>query len=273
MMTTLSRCLPPLAAGMAALTLMAASPALAQAPAPGKPPGPTGEFRAYLASSDLDAAMAPTARAGSPRADFDAAVRGRISPATAGPLWELARKDAGRGVLDAFSCALDATLNKDRAPHLVVLLTRLRTDVLNATRQPAAWGEGHKLSDAEKDGVCLTPLPNAPINIDQPSVQATWGWVVGLVLAEAAPQRSGPILQRARVYGDGAAACGVGTVSAVRAGRDVASGLLAVLHADPGFQADLAAVRREIAGLTAASSPPTAATCAAERATLALMAY
>jgi acid phosphatase (class A) len=73
------------------------------------------------------------------------------------------------------------------------------------------------------------------------------------VLAELAPDRATEILMRARSIGESRIVCGVHYVSDIQAGRDAGAVLVARLHADPAFQADLVKARDEI---KAAREPP-----------------
>ncbi|MES1197032.1 MAG: phosphatase PAP2 family protein [Pseudomonadota bacterium] len=80
-----------------------------------------------------------------------------------------------------------------------------------------------------------------------PSGHSTIGYAWALVLAELAPSRADAILLRGREYGDSRVICGMHFPSDVRAGRLLASGIVARLHADPAFRRALDAARRELA--------------------------
>ncbi len=90
---------------------------------------------------------------------------------------------------------------------------------------------------------------------------------MGLVLAEIAPDRATDVLSRARAFGDSRVVCGVHTVSDVEEGRTTASMLVAALHADPQFRADVEVARVELARLRSApgSAAPAARQCPVER--------
>ena len=72
-------------------------------------------------------------------------------------------------------------------------------------------------------------------------------------------------MARGRAFGDSALVCGTSAASAVTAGREAGAALVATLHADPAFAADLADAKREIA----AARGPAPTGCAAEAETLA----
>jgi acid phosphatase (class A) len=67
------------------------------------------------------------------------------------------------------------------------------------------------------------------------------------VLAELAPSRADAILQRGRDFGDSRVICGYHYPSDIEAGRTIAAGVIARLHADASFRRDLDAARAELA--------------------------
>jgi acid phosphatase (class A) len=89
-----------------------------------------------------------------------------------------------------------------------------------------------------------------------------WTAPQALILAELRPEHASAILVRGREFGDSRAICGVHYMSDVEAGRLYAAAVVARLHADPQFQADLAASRVELDG---SGSDLVAATCGAAR--------
>ena len=99
---------------------------------------------------------------------------------------------------------------------------------------------------------------------DYPSGHVTWGWTVGLILAELAPDRAEPILSRARAFGESRLVCGVHNLSAVEAGRTNGSIVVAALHGREDFRKDLEIARKEVAAARKAGPAPDTATCAAE---------
>ena len=94
---------------------------------------------------------------------------------------------------------------------------------------------------------CDDPGPMNGSSPSYPSTHAALGWATALVLAELAPQRTGAILLRGREFGDSRVICGFHYPSDIEAGRVLAAGVVARLHADAGFRRDLEAARREIA--------------------------
>jgi acid phosphatase (class A) len=125
----------------------------------------------------------------------------------------------------------------------------------------------------DKGPICVERTEALAKSPDYPSGHNTWGWAVGLVMAELVPDRATEILIRARAFGESRLVCGVHNLSAVEAGRTNASIVVAALHGNPQFRADLDAARSEIAAARAAGPAPEAAACSAESAILAKPPY
>jgi len=87
-----------------------------------------------------------------------------------------------------------------------------------------------------------------------PSGHGAGGWAWALVLAELVPSRADAVLQRGRDFGDSRVICGYHYPSDIEAGRTIASGVIARLHADVNFRRDLDAARSELARAYPASS-------------------
>jgi acid phosphatase (class A) len=99
---------------------------------------------------------------------------------------------------------------------------------------------------------------------DYPSGHNAWGWTIGLIMTELAPDRGTEILARARAFGEGRLVCGVHTLSAVEAGRLNGSIVVAALHGQPEFRRDLEIARKEVAAARKAGPAPDPAACAKE---------
>ena len=192
-----------------------------------------------------------------------------------GERWRLAASDAvitPFALLDDESCALGVRLDHTNAPALVELLTRVERDtshIVNGAKdqfrqeRPFVVLGGPICTEADRSQTAKSYA--------YPSGHTTYGWATGLILAELAPDRATPILARARAYGESRVVCGVHWASDVEEGRTNASILLAALHAQPQFQADLAAAKREVADARAgrapaASAPYAPVQCAADAA-------
>lgn len=213
----------------------------------------------------------PVLGAGSPGEAVDHAAYLATRRLRGTPRWALATADAQESAAAAaadYDCVLGLDLTPERAPALLHLLTRLRTDAGSVTSyaknrfqhpRPFVTYGGPICTEAERDDIAHS--------WSYPSGHTTMMWAMGLVMAELAPDRAGDILARARAYGESRVVCGVHTVSDVEEGRTNGSIVVALVQAEPQFQADLATARRELAGLRAAPGAGTPANrmCAAER--------
>lgn len=65
------------------------------------------------------------------------------------------------------------------------------------------------------------------------------------MLAEAATDRAPALLAKGREYAESRVVCGVHFLSDVEAGRSIAAAVIGRLNADPVFQRDSEAARRE----------------------------
>ena len=82
-------------------------------------------------------------------------------------------------------------------------------------------------------------------NGSYPSGHTAIGWATALVLAEINPARKAEIIQRGYDFGQSRVICGAHYQSDVDAGRIVGSAVVAALHADKGFQKQLAKAKKE----------------------------
>jgi acid phosphatase (class A) len=245
---------------VAAAAVLAGSVAWAQFPFPG-----------YLGDRLLDTStiVPPAPAPGSPRAETDRAIFTATRALKGSPRWDMAIADLDeRRAVYAMRCALGVEI-KDLgdAPKLSRVLLRVAPDLTKAVDTPKAF-YNRKRPYLEQEGeICTERSEALAKSPDYPSGHSSWGWAVGLILAELAPDRAEPILQRARAYGESRAVCGVHTASAVAAGRDNGAAVIAAVHGVPDFRSDMEAARAELAELRAKAGPLEG--CEAEAAVLA----
>ena len=245
--------------GLAAAAVLVAGVAIAQqGPAPRGDLGPTKW-------PDAARILPPAPESGSAREAQDQAAYRTMRRLQGTPRWALAQNDVPTGVpkmLENFSCALGAQLTPQNAPRLNSLLSKTGLDVGQQVASVKDVFKRKRPYLIEDGPICVDKSQALADSPDYPSGHVTWGWVVGLILSELAPDRATPVLVRARAFGESRAVCGVHSPSAVDAGRTNGAALYAVLHGDPAFRADLEAARVEVeAARKSAYAPPS---CASE---------
>lgn len=231
-------------------------------------------FKGYFAAvMDTSTVIPPMPAAGSPLSEADRAIFRSTRALKGSPRWEMAVQDLDeRKVVYAMRCALGVEIRDlNAAPKLSRVLLRVAPDITKAIDTPKAY-YNRKRPYLEQEGEICTERSEALANSpDYPSGHSSWGWAVGLILAELAPDRAVPILQRARAFGESRAVCGVHSASAVAAGRDNGAAVVAAMHGSPEFRAEMEEARAELAALRARAEPLTG--CDAEAAVLATPAW
>lgn len=221
----------------------------------------------YLSKAQFDARehLPPPPAKGSPEAAKDQRVFLATRKLEGTPRWAIAQADDDNdNVLAAYTCALGYTPSPASNPKLAAMLRRLSRDVRAAVDATKLKYRRPRPYLSEPGAICLKSRMSLAVTPDYPSGHATWGWTVGLLLAEAAPDRSEAILARARAFGESRVVCGVHTASAVEAGRKNAENLIAALWSSEAFKADLAGVRAELDAARAQGTPPDPARCTAQ---------
>ncbi|MEO8811661.1 MAG: phosphatase PAP2 family protein [Caulobacteraceae bacterium] len=225
-----------------------------------------GSYLSAATEPDTLAILPSAPAAGSPADVADRAIFKATRKLEGSPRWTLARNDVDSSpgaMMRDFSCAAGVVLDPASAPKLAAVLRRVGPDVVRAVNGPKDFYKRRRPYLVDSGDICVPKSESLARNYDYPSGHTTWGWTVGLILAELAPERTGPILARARAFGESRVVCGAHNASAVAAGRTTASALNAALVGDAGFRADLDAARVEMAALRSRPGPPPAA-CAAE---------
>ena len=294
--------MPRLPAALAALALLTGGPALAAQPAgavsappqgPSPAPAPaqvapaarTGgaqtldrapkRVAGYLAPRDtVDAYLVlpppPTPGSREPAELVDRRAFQAAQALKGTPRWALADRDAEESpaaVLADFDCVFGLDLSPANAPALLRMLTRVRSDAGVQTTRVKTRFQHWRPFVSYGGPICTGPDTDGIAHSwSYPSGHTTMGWAYGLILAELAPDLATPILARARAYGESRVVCGVHTVSDVLQGQVNGSMLVARLHADAAFKADLEAARLELAAVRArGGAVPPARQCAVER--------
>lgn len=261
---------------LACLVLMASASAAIAAtstkPAPAARKSMLGQ--GYLAMQDLpDAAVfvGPPPATGSAAEARDKELSEAALRVQDGPRWQQAAVDAdlmADDVTAVMSCAAGREIGPAATPETYKLL---RTSASNL---------GFSTSIVKKKYQRARPfmVNGAPMCTPQladvlrqdgsyPSGHSAIGYGWGLLLAELLPDRAAQLVARGIAYGDSRRFCNVHWASDVEVGRPVAAAVVAKLHADSKFSADLKKAKAELR-----TRKPVAPSrdCAAESAALAI---
>lgn len=188
------------------------------------------------------------------------------------PRWALAAEDANLmfpRAAGTFSCALGTAITEQDSPHLYVLLRRSLTDAGLATYSAKSHYSRARPFVVNRQPTCA-PDDEARLIQDgaYPSGHSAIGWAWALILSEVAPERTDAIVARGQAFGDSRLICNVHWQSDVVQGRLVGAAVVARLHGDAAFRADLEAAKAEFAAARTAKLPP-ARDCTIEAAALA----
>jgi acid phosphatase (class A) len=221
-------------------------------------PADHGGLSGYLKVGDIDGA----ALLGPPPAPDS--LRGRADR----ELYEADRKLAGTprwadaildddiwkgGALRRYSCALGMKLGEVETPAVARLLHRIELDVRTVGTPPKDHYNRRRPMLDDDQPICVARETWMKTNASYPSGHAMTGWAWGLVLSELAPGKTDGLMAAGKTIGDSRVICGVHFQSDVEAGRVLGAAMVARLHADPQFQADLARARAELTRTPAAT--------------------
>lgn len=211
-----------------------------------------GVLKGYLAPTSL-----PNSRSLLPAAPATGSASGKADQASAiaalhaqgGAAWAQAAKDADLSkdaALSAFSMALGFEPSSKATPHLAVLLRRVMADAGMAT-VAAKDAYARTRPFVELKAQTCTPAEDASLakSGSYPSGHASIGWAWALVLAELLPEKADAVLKRGLAIGDSRVTCLAHWQSDVEAGRLVGAAVVAALHRDPVFTAQLQLARSE----------------------------
>jgi acid phosphatase (class A) len=234
------------------------------APAPMAPPA---KLAGYLGAAmpDTYKILPPAPVAGTTRYEADRTIYLQTRSLKDTPRWSLAQNDVDqRRILKDLACAIGVDLTPQNAPKTAAMMARVGVDVSLATNHPKDIYKRPRPYLIDEGPICVEKSDALAKSPDYPSGHNTWGWTVGLLMAELAPDRATEILSRAKAFGEGRLVCGVHNLSAVEAGRLNGSIVVAALHGDATFRKDLEAVRKEVAAARKAGPAPDPAACAQE---------
>lgn len=221
---------------------------------------PTG----YIGAAVLDAStyLPPPPSDDSVDGKADIAALEAARAGKGGPVWRAAteeldlRTPAGRRQM---SCALGVTLTPAEAPAYYRMAARIGTDLIRGSyAAKELWKRPRPYTRDAVPDTCYPPDELAKgLSWSYPSGHAATGWLLGLILSQAAPDRASQVLTWGRQVGERRIACRVHYPSDVAAGRMLASVMYAQLSTNPEFRVDLEAAKSEIAAARAKGAVPT----------------
>ncbi|MDE6330596.1 MAG: phosphatase PAP2 family protein [Muribaculaceae bacterium] len=168
------------------------------------------------------------------------------------PRGEQAFRDArveGQNLPDAFSESFGIYISPETTPEIYKLIVGMREDAGDlATREAKNYYNRTRPFSYFGEDTC-NPEQQAELstNGSYPSGHTSIGWATALILTELNPDRQDEILERGYQMGESRVICGYHFQSDVDAGRIVGSGIVARLHADPAFTAQLEKAKKEFA--------------------------
>ena len=150
-----------------------------------------------------------------------------------------------------FSEAFGFSLKPEDAPQIYKLLTIMKEDAGDLSTRTAKKHYMRPRPFMVFNEPSATPGDEKDLrkNGSYPSGHTAIGWASALVLSEINPARKAEIMKRGYDFGESRVIVGAHFQSDVDAGRLVGSAVVAALHADKGFQKQLAKAKKEFAGL------------------------
>jgi acid phosphatase (class A) len=207
---------------------------------------------------DASAFVVPPPAAGSPAAKADAHVFKLTRRLRGSDRWALAAHDDiydAPVVLADFACALGMRLDASNAPRLLARVEKAQKDSSAVVRHAKTLYRRPRPIEGNHAAFCVDRKGYGG-TFSYPSGHAAMISTVTLVLAELVPDRAAAIAARGRAYGESRVVCGAHWASDVEAGQQAGAVLVAALHADPAFRADLDAARAEVAAARAQAPAP-----------------
>lgn len=245
-------------AACAATTPLEAPPAgesLAPAPLNPLPTDLTG----YLAESDLDGAalLGPPPAPESLIGQADRARYEETRALAGSPRWKQAVVENdlwGGGALKQYACKLGVSIDEKQTPTALKIMHRVELDVRTIGKPAKDHYDRPRPMIGDDKPICIPREDWMKTNASYPSGHSMTGWAWGLILAELAPAKADDMLGVGKQIGESRIVCGVHYASDIEAGRTLASAMVARLHGDPQFQADMKKARSEIARAKTAPS-------------------
>lgn len=171
------------------------------------------------------------------------------------PRWKQAMVDNdlwGGGALKQYSCRLGVSIDEKQTPATLRILHRVELDVRTVGKPAKDHYNRARPMIGDDRPICVPREDWMKTNASYPSGHSMTGWSWSLILAELAPAKADDMLAVGKQIGESRIICGVHYASDIEAGRTLAGAMVARLHADPQFQADMRKARAELARAKAA---------------------
>jgi acid phosphatase (class A) len=182
------------------------------------------------------------------------------------PRWQLATSDDGLGsrkVLGDFGCAAGVDFRTIESPALTRVLARAGADLGVMIGAAKEHYQRPRPFVTEQGPICVNVSPAFAASGSYSSGHSASAWLYALLLAEVDSEHAAAIIARGRAFGESRVVCGVHYASDVEGGRISSTALVAALHGNAEFDADMAAARAEIANARVNAPRPDAASCPA----------
>lgn len=183
--------------------------------------------------------------------------------------WQLAASDdriGSRKILEDFGCAAGVDLAAVEAPALARTFARANADLLVMVGAAKDHYRRPRPFVTEQGPICVDVSPAFAASGSYPSGHSAASWLYALLLAELDPDNAAAIIARGRAFGESRVVCGVHYASDVEGGRITTTALVAALHGNADFGADMAAARAELANARSSAPQPNAGSCPAPEA-------
>ncbi|MDP3855007.1 phosphatase PAP2 family protein [Phenylobacterium sp.] len=213
----------------------------------------------YLAAEAIDGAalLGPPPAPDSLRGQADRARYLETRSLEGSPRWAQAIVDNdlwGGGALKQYACKMGVALDEQRTPATLRVLHRVELDVRTVGKPAKDAFNRTRPMVGDDRAICVPREDWMKTNASYPSGHSMTGWAWALILAELKPARTDAVLAVGKSVGDSRAICGVHYPSDIEAGRTLASAMVATLHGDPLFQADMKKAHAEMSKAKAAPS-------------------
>ncbi|MFN3520906.1 MAG: acid phosphatase [Phenylobacterium sp.] len=224
------------------------APAGDVAPAPAQ----AAKLQGYLSADALHGAqiLPPPPAADSPRGLADRAAYEETRALKDTPRWAAAIQDNDLwtgGAVRRYSCALGVDLSEKTTPAVMRILRRIELDGRTVGTPPKDHYARPRPALGNDKPICVPRADWLKTNASYPSGHSLVEWSWALILTELIPSKADVALKLGQEMGESRVVCGVHYPSDVEAGRTLGAGMVARLHADPAFTADMAAAKAELA--------------------------